>query len=59
MTKGFAVLACPTIYRSSRVMTFIVDAKRDVLEKDLGPKTDKTASGIDSYNPDNSWRRVQ
>ena len=59
MTKGFAVLAYPAIYRSSGVMTFIVDAKGDVLEKDLAPKADKTAPGINSYNPDKSWRHAQ
>ena len=59
MTGGFAVLAYPAKYRSSGVMTFLVDADGNVLQKDLGPKTDELAKAMDSYNPDKSWELVQ
>jgi Protein of unknown function (DUF2950) len=59
MTGGFAVLAFPAKYRSSGVMTFLVNADGNVLQKDLGPKTDELAEAIDSYNPDKSWELVQ
>ena len=59
MTGGFAVLAYPAKYRSSGVMTFLVDADGNVLQKDLGPKTDELAVKIDSYNPETSWELVQ
>jgi Protein of unknown function (DUF2950) len=59
MTAGFAVLAYPARYRSTGVMTFLVDADGNVLEKDLGPKTDELAKAINSYNPDKSWKLVQ
>ena len=59
MTGGFAVLAYPAKYRSGGVMTFLVDADGDVMQKDLGPKTDELAKAIDSYNPDKSWELVQ
>lgn len=59
MTGGFAVLAYPAKYRSSGVMTFLVDADGDVMQKDLGSKTSELAEAIDSYNPDKSWEVVQ
>ena len=59
MTGGFAVLAYQAEYRSSGVMTFLVDANGNVLEKDLGPKTKELASAIDSYNPDKSWHPAE
>jgi hypothetical protein len=59
MTGGFAVLAYPAKYRSSGVVTFLVDADGNVLQKDLGPKTDGLAKAIDSYNPDKSWELAQ
>ena len=59
MTGGFAVIAYPAKYRSSGVMTFLVDADGNVLQKDLGPKTDELAKAMDAYNPDKSWELVQ
>jgi len=59
MTKGFAVLAYPAMYRSSGVMTFIVDANGNVLQKDLGPKTAEIATAIKTYDPNKSWRPAQ
>lgn len=56
MIDGFAVLAYPTKYRSSGVMTFMVDANGNVLQKDLGPKTAEIAPAINSYDPNESWR---
>jgi hypothetical protein len=59
MTGGFAVLAYPAKYRSSGVMTFLVDTDGNVLQKDLGPKTDELAKAMDSYNPDEGWQPAQ
>jgi hypothetical protein len=59
MTGGFAVLAYPAKYRSSGVMTFLVDTDGNVLQKDLGPKTDELTKAMDSYNPDESWQLAQ
>jgi hypothetical protein len=59
MTGGFAVLAYPARYRSTGVMTFLVDSDGNVLQKDLGPKTDQLAKAIDSYNPDKGWQLTQ
>ena len=58
MTRGFAFVAYPAEYRNSGVMTFIVDKDGVVYEKDLGAQTSELAAAMDSYNPDNTWDRV-
>ncbi|MGO9604567.1 MAG: DUF2950 domain-containing protein [Candidatus Binataceae bacterium] len=57
-TRGFAILAYPVQYRSSGVMTFIVNQDGVVFEKDLGNDTDTLAKKINAYNPDKSWSAV-
>lgn len=57
MTRGFAFIAYPAEYRSSGVMTFIVDKDGVVYEKDLGPHTAELAKTITRYNRDNTWRK--
>jgi DUF2950 family protein len=57
MTGGFAFLAYPEEYRSSGVMTFIVDQDGVVYQKDLGKKTDVLAKGMNEFNPDSSWEK--
>jgi len=58
MTGGFAFLAYPAEYRNSGVMTFLVDSKGVIYEKDLGPQTVSTASAITSFNADSTWPKV-
>lgn len=58
MTGGFAFVAYPAEYRSSGVMTFIVNQSGVIYERDLGPDTMKLATAITSYNPDSTWSRV-
>jgi hypothetical protein len=57
MTAGFAFVAYPAEYRSSGVMTFIVDADGVVLQKDLGKKTEVVGKNMKEYNPDSSWQK--
>jgi hypothetical protein len=45
--------------RSSGVMTFLVDADGNVLQKDLGTKTGELAKAMDTYDPDKSWQSAQ
>lgn len=59
MVAGFALLAYPAEYGSSGIMTFMVNQHGDVFEKDLGEDTGKLASEIDSFNPDETWTRVE
>jgi hypothetical protein len=59
MTGGFAFLAYPVEYRSSGVMTLIIDQDGIVYEKDLGPQTSEIAQLIREYNPDSSWHKAE
>jgi hypothetical protein len=58
MVGGFAFIAYPTEYRSSGVMTFIVNQSGVVYEKDLGPNTTTLATTMTDYNPDSTWHQV-
>lgn len=55
MTGGFAVLAYPSSYRSSGVMTFLAGPAGQIYQKDLGPHTAAIASSIVEFDPDQSW----
>jgi hypothetical protein len=59
MTEGFAFVAYPVEYRSSGVMTFIVDKSGNIYEKDLGPNTTKIAVAMTTYDPDSSWQKPE
>jgi hypothetical protein len=59
MTGGFAFLAYPAEYRSSGVMTFIVNKDGVVYEKDLGKKTDAVARSMNEYNPSSGWQQAE
>jgi hypothetical protein len=57
MTGGFAFVAYPAEYRNSGVMTFVIDDKGVVYEKDLGEKTADVANSLKVFNP-KGWRIV-
>jgi hypothetical protein len=59
MTGGFAFVAYPAEYRSSGVMTFVVDQDGVVYQKDLGKKTDAAAKAMKEYNLDSSWQKAE
>jgi Protein of unknown function (DUF2950) len=59
LTGGFALIAYPAQYRSSGVMTFIVNQDGVVYQQDLGEQTGDLASQIAAYNPDSSWQPAQ
>ncbi len=59
MAEGFAFLAYPAEYRSSGVMTFIVNEDGVVYEKDLGEKTAALAKAMKEYNPTSSWQKAE
>ncbi len=59
MIGGFAFVAYPADYRSSGVMTFIVNQDGIVYEKDLGKKTGVLAKGMKEYNPNSSWQKSE
>ena len=58
MTGGFALVAWPSRYESSGIMTFIAGPDGDVYQKDLGPDTARAAAAMKAFDPDLSWTRV-
>src|SRR5437764_1197575 len=56
MIGGFGLAAAPAEYRVTGVKTFMVGADGVVYEKDLGADTTKTFQGMDSFNPDKTWK---
>ena len=56
--RGFAFIAYPAQYRTSGVMTFIVNQSGIIYQKDLGRDTQSIASAMTEYNPDDTWDPV-
>lgn len=59
MVDGFAFVAYPAEYRSSGVMTFIVNEDGIVYQKDIGKKTEVLAKALKEYNPNSSWQKAE
>jgi hypothetical protein len=57
--RGFGFLAYPAQYRSSGVMTFIVDQTGIIYQKDLGENTAEIAQQMTDYKRDNTWTRLK
>ena len=57
MLGGFALMAFPVEYGSSGVMTFIVNHDGVVFSKDLGRTTATGVRLIETFDPDDSWKR--
>ena len=58
MIAGFALVACPTEYGVSGVMTFIISHQGKLYQKDLGPNTTDIVRNMKEYNPDSGWTLV-
>jgi hypothetical protein len=58
MIGGFAVVAYPAEYGNSGVMTFAVNHAGTVYQKDLGDRTESIAKRMTSFNPDQTWKKV-
>jgi len=54
MIAGFALVAYPADYGNSGVMTFVVNQRGKVQQKDLGE-----FAGMDEYDPDDTWTEVE
>jgi hypothetical protein len=59
MVGGFALVASPSNWGKSGVMTFIVNQQGKVYQKNLGPNTLKSAQALEEYNPDKTWTLVK
>jgi hypothetical protein len=58
MTRGFAMVARPSVYGTSGIMTFIVGKDGKVYQKNLGENTTDTVKEMTEYNPDKGWEAV-
>ena len=56
MRTGFAAVAWPSSYGNSGIMTFIVNQRGIVYQKDLGTETPVLVAAITAYDPDSSWQ---
>ena len=59
MVAGHALLAFPSDYGDSGVMSFMVGEAGIVYEADLGEDTLAVASAIDSFDPGDGWSPVE
>lgn len=59
MIAGYALVAHPSKWGSSGVMTFIINQQGRVYQKNLGPNSDKIVAAMTEYNPDPSWKLVE
>ncbi|HYZ86765.1 MAG TPA: DUF2950 family protein [Bryobacteraceae bacterium] len=57
--NGATVIAYPSEYRSTGVMTFAVIGQGPVYEKDLGPNTATVAQAMKTWTPNPSWQLAQ
>ena len=58
MIGGFALIAWPAEYGNSGVMTFMVNHAGIVYQKDLGRRTGSIVKRVFSFNPDQTWKKV-
>lgn len=58
LTQGVALVAFPAQYRVSGVMTFIINQRGAVYQKDLGENTEAIGRAMTEYNPDKTWQKV-
>lgn len=59
MIAGFGMVAWPAQYGDSGVMTFVVNQRGVVQEKDMGPPTGDIGPRMHTYNPDATWKVVE
>jgi hypothetical protein len=59
MTGGFALVAWPSAYGASGIMTFIVGKDGKVYQKNFGDNTADLAKAMAEYNPDATWEEVK
>jgi hypothetical protein len=59
MVGGHALVAYPARWGVSGVMTFIVNQRGRVYQKNLGPKTAEIARAMKAYDPDKTWKLAE
>lgn len=58
MIAGFAMVAWPAEHGDGGVMTFMVNQRGVVVEKDMGETTSELGPRIETFNQDGSWTPV-
>jgi hypothetical protein len=59
MLLGFALISYPAEYGNSGIMTFIVNQKGDIYQKNLGKKTTQRVEAIKAFDPGKGWKKVE
>jgi hypothetical protein len=59
MIGGFALVAYPAEYGNSGVMTFVVNHRGTVYQKDLGELSEAIAKRMKAFDPDQTWKKVE
>ena len=59
MSGGFALVAWPSQYDATGVMTFVVNQDGIIRQKDLGPETSTIVGAMTQFNPDASWNETK
>jgi hypothetical protein len=59
MIAGFALVAWPSEWDNTGVMTFVVNQQGNVYQRNLGSKTAKIARALTVYDPDDAWTLAQ
>jgi hypothetical protein len=59
MILGFALVAYPAEYGNSGMMTFIVNQKGDIFQKNLGRKSRQRAEAMRVFDPGKGWKKVK
>lgn len=57
--EGFLVVAFPAEYRSSGIMTFVVDQNGVAHEKDIGDQFATLGRDVVASNPETNWKKVE
>jgi hypothetical protein len=58
MIAGYAMVAYPSQYGETGVMTFIINHNGIIYEKNLGKNSKSIGEKMLSFNPDKSWKEV-
>ncbi len=59
MILGFAIVAYPSEYDNSGIMTFLVAADGVVYERDLGEDSEKLGADMEAYDRGQEWVRAE
>jgi len=59
MTGGYALIAWPEVYGETGITTFMINHDGVLYEKDLGADTATAVEQITSYDPDDTWKKVE